>query len=116
MIFGLSDISLDTATLQSLAFIGGYCVQQLWKHTSICSECMMCLTEDKYLHLDEPPDSKYKILEVIDRGNLKWPSDIVLDAVVLVWKIFRLIEQDNDLLIRFASGAPKKTLLELSII
>ena len=36
--------------------------------------------------------------------------------MVLVWKIFRLIEQDNDLLIRFASGAPKKTLLELSII
>ena len=40
VIFGLSDISLDTATLQYLAFIGGYCVQQLWKHTSICSECI----------------------------------------------------------------------------
>ena len=116
VLFSLSDISLDTATLQSLAFIGSYSVHQLWKHTPICSMCMMCLTGDKYLHLDEPPDSKDKILEFTDRGNLKWPSDIVIDAVVLVWKIFRVIEQDNDLLIQFASGSPRKILLELSII
>ena len=71
VLFSLSDISLDTATLQYLAFIGSYSVHQLWKHTPISSECIMCLTEDKYLHLDEPPDSKYKILEFTDRGNLK---------------------------------------------
>ena len=91
VLFSLSDISFDTATLHYLAFIGGYSVHQLWTHTPICSECMMCLTEDKYFHLDEPPNSKYKILEFTDRGNLKWPSDIVIDAVVLVWKIFRVI-------------------------
>ena len=39
VLFSLSDISLDTANLQSLAFIGGYSVHQLWKHTPICSEC-----------------------------------------------------------------------------
>ena len=104
VLFGLSDISLDTATLSSLAFIGGNSVHQLWKHTFIYSECVMCWTENKYLHLDDPPDSKYKMLEFTDRGDLKWPSDIVIDAVVLFWKIFRLIVQDNDLLIQFVSG------------
>ena len=42
----------------------------------------MCLKEEKCLHLENPSDSKYKILEFIDRGNLKWLSDIVLDAMV----------------------------------
>ena len=93
VILKLSDISLDTETLQSLAFIGGYTVHQLWKHLT-CTNCMMYLREDKHLHFDEPLDSKYKILDFIDRGNLKWPSDIVLDAVVLVWKVFRVIEQE----------------------
>ena len=83
------DIYLDTDSLHSLAFIGGYTVQQLWKHITPCTNCMMYLTEDKYLHYEEPLDSKYKILEYIDRGifgiyDLKWPSDIVLDAVILV--------------------------------
>ena len=98
VILKLSDNSLDTDSLQYLAFIGGYTVQQLWKHLTPCTNCMMYMTEDKYLHFDKPLDSKYKILEFIDRINLKWPSDIVLDAVILVWKIFRVTEQDNDLL------------------
>ena len=50
-------------------------------------------------------------LDFIDRGNLKWPSDIVLDAVVLVWKVFRVIEQDNDLLTQFAAGSSRKILV-----
>ena len=111
----MSDIHLDTATLQSLAFIGGYTVHQLWKHFTPCNECMLYLTKDKYFHIEDPQHSKYKILEFIDRGNLKWPSDIVLDAVVLVWKIFRSIEQSSMLLAQFASGLPIKTLVDLSI-
>ena len=46
---------------------------------------------------------------------MKWPSDIVLDAVVLVWKVFRVIEQDNDLLTQFAAGSSRKILVNLSI-
>ena len=114
LLSNLSDIHLDTATLQSLAFIGGY-LHQLWKHFTPCNECMLYLTEDKYLHIEDPQHSKYKILELIDRGNLKWPSDIVLDAVVLVWKIFRSIEQNSMLLVQFANRSPRKTLVDLSI-
>ena len=61
VILKLNDISLDTYSLQSLAFIGGYTVQQLRKHLNPCTNCMMFLTEDKYLHFDEPLDSKYKL-------------------------------------------------------
>ena len=81
-----------------------------------CNECMLYLTEDKYLLIEDPQHSKYKILELIERENLKWPSDIVLDAVVFgTWKIFRNIEQSSMLLTEFANGSPRKTLVDLSI-
>ena len=76
---------------------------------------MLYLTEGKYLHIEDPQHSKYKILELIDRGNLKKHSDIVLDAVVLVWKLFRSIKQSSMLIAQFANGSPRKTLVDLSI-
>ena len=48
-----------------------------------------------------------KLLERIYIVNLTWLFDIVLDVVVLVRKILRVIEKDNDLFIQFVSGSPK---------
>ena len=85
----LSDIHLDTATLQSLAFIVVILFINFGS-ISLLAMSICCILEGEYLHIEDPQHSKYKILELIDRGNLRWPSDIVLDAVVLVWKIFYL--------------------------
>ena len=112
-ISNLSDIYIDTHTLQSLSFIGGYTVHQLCKHISPCRDCMDFLTVDKFLY-PEDSDSKYKIFEFIDRGNLKWPSDVVLDAVIITWKIFMIIEQNDELLNRFIAGSSRNTLVHLS--
>ena len=112
-ISNLSDIYIDTHTLQSLSFIGGYTVHQLCKHLSPCRDCMDFLTVDKFLY-PEDSDSKYKIFEFIDRGNLKWPSDVVLDAVIITWKIFIIIEQNDELLNRFIAGSSRNTLVHLS--
>ena len=49
-ISNLSDIYIDTHTLQSLSFIGGYTVHQLCKHLSPCRDCMDFLTVDKFLY------------------------------------------------------------------
>ena len=32
--------------------------------------------------------SKFKLLELIDRGGLKYPSEVVLESIVTAWKIF----------------------------
>ena len=114
LVENLPIISLDPHTLQSLAFIGEYTVHQLGKHFSLCNDCLIFLTEDKLLYVDEPLESKFKLIELIDRGNLKWPSEAVIDAVIIVWKLFVLIERNDKMMNQFVSGSSRKILVELA--
>ena len=47
----------------------------------MCPSCLSLLTEDKYLEFEEPADSIYGLIQLQDRGGLKWPSVPVLEAV-----------------------------------
>ena len=52
----------------------------------------LLLTKDKEIEIEIPPDSKYKLIQIIDRGSLNWPSNFVIEAIVTLWKIFSSIE------------------------
>ena len=69
----LSTIVLDTATLQSLAFIAGYSVHQYLKRANDCLFCRVLLTIDQDIIFDT---TIFKLIEIMDRGGLKWPSEI----------------------------------------
>ena len=51
------------------------------------------LTIDKDLLVDKEFVSQYKLLEISDRGRLKYPTEIVLESVVTLWKIFSIIQK-----------------------
>ena len=80
-----------------------------------CTECRFFLTEDKDLHIEEPPDSKYKLVEIIDRGSLKWPSDTVIESILILWTTFKKIEKVPELWDAFLIGPSLKILIELTI-
>ena len=80
------DIDTDVNTLQSIVFIAGHAVHKYLLKSQNCSECRPALTVDKDLQIEEPPDSKYKLVQIIDRGSLKWPSNEVIDSMVNVQK------------------------------
>ena len=107
----LSTIFLDTTTLQSLAYIAGYSVHQNLKLNHNCELCRDLLTISQDIIL-EP--SKYKLIEFMDRGGLKWPSDIALSLVILVWKIFISIEGNQKIWEIFVIGRCRNILVELS--
>ena len=90
----IESIEYDTQTLQALAFMSGYAVHQYYKRSNKCSTCLHFLTIDEEFLLDHSEDSKYQYLEFVDRGSLKWPSDVVLEAVVMLCKIFVAIGED----------------------
>ena len=52
----------------------------------------------KDLLIDELPLSQYKLLELSDRGNLKYSSELVLESIVIAWKIFLIIENNSELM------------------
>ena len=61
------------------------------------TECIFFLTEDKSMVIEEA-DSSFGLIQLLDRGGLKWPSQLVFAAVCTLWKVFIKIEQSPVLL------------------
>ena len=62
------------------------------------------LTLDKNLLLEELEDTQFKLISLCDRGQLKYPTEPVLDVIVSVWKIFIAIEQNSQLMEMLVNG------------
>ena len=93
------DIDTDVNTLQFIVFVPGYThiVHKYPVKSQNGSECRLFLTEGNNLQVEEPPDSKYKFVQIIDRGSLKWPTNNVTDAILTVWSTFRKKKNCRDL-------------------
>ena len=111
----LKNIMYDSQTLQALIFMAGYTVHKFYMRSTKCSMCLKFLAIDKEFLFEQPPDSKYTYLEIVDRGSLKWPSDRIVDAVVVLWRIFVAIDGDNSLMSVLIQGASRQILVSLGI-
>ena len=112
----LSAIECNLQVLQSLAFIAGYSVHQYLKRSQPCRICRDVLTIERDLLVDEVDTiSKFKLLDLSDRGGLKYPSEVVLESIVTAWKIFTCIENDSELMKMFVKGPCRKVLVDLSM-
>ena len=79
-----------------------------------CDACMSLITQDKELEIVGTEDT-YKLIQLIDRGALKWPSHIVIDTIIIVLKIFITIEND-EFFLAFLAGPSRQILIQLTII
>ena len=70
---------------------------------------------DKEFLMDESCGPKYKLLQLSDQGGLKYPSELVLDSIIIIWKILTCIENNNDLMALFVEGPSRKILMDLSM-
>ena len=107
----LEAIDYDTQTLQALAFMTGFAVNQFYKRSNKYPICLDYLTTDKEFMINLPKNSRFAYLEIVDRGSLKWPSDAILRAVVYLWKIFVGIDNDISLMKELVQGPSKQILV-----
>ena len=105
VIHDLDSINLDIQILQSIVFIGGYAVYSYLKTTN-CHHCVQKLTENKDIEISET--TKYDLVRYIDRGSLKWPSDIVIESIIVLWKIFTKLDENESLKKQFYSSPSRK--------
>ena len=56
------------------------------------------------------------LLQLTDRGRLKYPSEPVFYVVIILWKIFVLIESDDKLLTLLVEGSSRNILVQLTLI
>ena len=111
VIHDLDSINLDIQVLQSIVFIGGYAVFSYLKTTN-CYICVLKLTENKDIDISET--TKYDLVRYIDRGSLKWPSDIVIGSIIVLWKIFTKIDENETLKKEFYFSPSRKVLIHLA--
>ena len=110
----LSAIECDTQSLQSLAFIAGYAAYQYVKRSSPCLICRDLLIIDKNILIDEAFEFRYQLLQLTDRGGLKYPSELALDSLIIVWKILTIIQSNNELMSLFIEGQTRNILVTLA--
>ena len=79
---------------------------------SRCDVCLKFLTEDKDLAIEE---SRFQLIKIMDHGFLKWPSNIVVESIIMVWKCFSIIEQNESLMKQFSAGPSREILVQLSL-
>ncbi|KAI6655342.1 Transposable element P transposase [Oopsacas minuta] len=111
---GYSGIELNKQILQSLSFIAGHSVHAYYKHSTKCQSCHLFLTENKEMEIEEPSDSEYRLIQIIDRGSLKWPSSDVIDAIITLWKVFSSIESQSSIFNNFITGPSRSILIQLT--
>ena len=108
-------IEYSQQILQSLAFIAGYSVHKFLRIHS-CKMCTDGLTFDKEYPVEFDSDSQFKLLELTDRGELKYPSEPVLSCGITLWRILVSIE-NKDVLSKLLVDAPSREILvELTMI
>ena len=109
----LSSIECSQPILQSLAFIAGYTVHKFLKRSQECHVCTDTLTYDKEFIFDVESHSEFKLLQLTDRGGLKYPSEHVLTSIITLWNA---IEANNQLLTLLVDGPSRRLLVELTLI
>ena len=76
--------------------------------------CRDLLIIDKDILIDEAFEFRYQLLQLTDRGGLKYPSELALDSLIIVWKILTIIQSNNELMSLFIEGQTRKILVTLA--
>ena len=60
--------------------------------------------------------SNYSLIHELVNLGLKYPSEPVLNSILVLWKTFYAIENNKELLAKLVSGPSRKILVELTLM
>ena len=88
---------LEVSQIECLVYIAGYAVFSYFKKSSGCQSCHGLLTSDKLLEVNNDVGFQYTLIDLVDRGSLKYPSRYVVKCVTIVYETFLQIEKCESL-------------------
>ena len=74
------------------------------------------MTIDKDFIFDEDPQPEFRLLQLTDRGGLKYPSEFILESIVTLWKTFIAIESKDNLMAIFMQGSSRRIIVEVTLM
>jgi hypothetical protein len=88
------NVSVSESECKSLIFISGYVAHKLLKNKINCELCKNELITEHSLEV-EIDGEQYMYLHDLDRGGLRWPTDLLVDVVTQVFLVFRCLISDK---------------------
>ena len=104
----------DQSQIECLNYIAGYAVFSYLKRFQHCIDCENFLTFPKEIEIYN--DTGFSLIDLLDRGSLKYPSESVYESVVIMYEIFIKIENDSSLSKIFYESSCRKNLIQLAIL
>ena len=104
----------DNSQIECLNYIAGYAVFSYFKQSSECSVCHDFLTSPRDIQINN--DTGFSLINLLDRGSLKYPSENVYQSVVTMYEIFIKIDNHPNLSRRFYEGPCRRKLVDISLL
>ena len=82
----------EFAQIECLIYIAGYVVFSYFKKSSGCLSCHNFLTTNKPLEVNNEVGSQYTLIDLADRGSLKYPSHSVVECLFIFYETFLKID------------------------
>ena len=86
----VTSVLITDSESKSLVFVAGYVGFMMVTNKVECSLCKSELLTDNNLQVDLVEEQTTYLAD-IDRGGLKWPSDLLVEAVTQMFLIFKCI-------------------------
>ena len=106
---------LEVSQMECLVYIAGYAVFSYFKKSNGCQSCHHLLTSDKLLEVNNDVGSQYTLIDLVDRGSLKYPSRYVVKCVCILYETFLKIDNSEPLSKEFYSGPSRNLLTSISM-
>lgn len=114
-----NNVSISEAEGKTIIFIAGYVGHQLI--TNKVAKCDICksdlITEHKMdVEIDGNDNEQYGYLQSLDRGGLKWPTELLVEVVSQVFIVFNcLVSAKYESIFLSLTSSQKSVLVRLSM-
>ena len=107
------NVELSNEQMKALVFVSGYAVSKVLPQTD-CDICKSDLKLDQKLQVEGTQDC-FTYLSALDRGGLTFPSDVTVEIITQVFKVFQVLVGKETSERKFlACNNQRKLLLTLS--
>ena len=106
---------INSSQVERLAYVAGYVVFSYLKKSNACADCHNFLTSEKQMEVVNDMGSQFILIDLLDRGSLKYPSIAVIDCVNIVYETFMKIDSSELLSKKFFVGPCRTILIRISM-
>lgn len=119
----IDEVDINDNNTVGIVYIGGYIAKEVSKYI-LCDSCKKLLVNESMTSSNILPKSSNPYFNSIDRGGLKYPSDFVLNVLIVTFKTFNLLiseryestylncKSQRDVLIKISTNAINDLLFE----